>query len=534
MSTLTDYLDAGTLQQLQDAFTAVARLPVRICDVKGVPLTGEPSVFSPSKPPQLATRHRKGSRKAASVPVQILNGAPVVIDDQLLGQIVLETPAPKDDREWLLQLMASMVARLYDREMQLRTRANDLATLYRLTAEFTGSKDLQSVLNIVAKTVVEVMKAKGCSIRLVSDDRRELRIKAVHNLSPEYLNKGPILITESKIDQEALTTGKHVYIADERTDPRVLYPAEATKEGLVSALVAPMSYKGRAEGIIRVYMAQEHVFDWFEISLLEAIAAQASAAIVNARLYEEAVRAAGMERQLRLAADVQRRMIPSDPPSLPGFQIASFYGPCLELGGDFFDFIDLPPDNMGFAICDVVGKGVRASLLMASIRASLRAHATNIYDMSRVLRRVNMDLCEDQLASDFATLFYGVLDYKTRRFTYANAGHPPPLLLRNNQVIPLSTGGGIIGLDCQANWRQDVMSLQQGDVLLAYTDGLSESMNFEDTYFGHNQVAQALERAVAASYNAEGILKHILWEMRRFTGLQTPSDDLTMAAIKVL
>jgi len=171
---------------------------------------------------------------------------------------------------------------------------------------------------------------------------------------------------------------------------------------------------------------------------------------------------------------------------------------------------------------------------MASIRASLRAHASNIYDMSEVLTRVNRDLCRDRLTSDFATLFYGVLNYKTRCLTYANAGHPPPLLLRKGQIVPLGTGGGLIGLEESMQWPQELVMLQKGDVVLAYTDGLNEAMNFEDEAFGLERVEKALLAGAGAYDNAQAILKHILWEMRRFTGLQTPGDDLTMVAIKVL
>ena len=154
-------------------------------------------------------------------------------------------------------------------------------------------------------------------------------------------------------------------------------------------------------------MAHRHL--QFEVSLLQAIAAQAAAAIVNARLDEEAARAWTMRRQLRLAGEVQRQMIPANPPQIDGLDIAATYVPCFELAGDFYDFIDLPPDNTGIAVCDVVGKGVRASLLMASIRATLRAHAAYLYSMSEIVGNVNRSLCADTQIGDFATMFYGVI-----------------------------------------------------------------------------------------------------------------------------
>ncbi len=471
--------------------------------------------------------------------------------EEVVGRIILETADPGMDVAGprgaeekstrmlrLLGLMAGMISRLCDREKQLRARVDQLAALYKLTAEFTSRRDLygeKSLLNLVAATVVDVLKGKACSIRLLSDDHKELVIKAVANLSPEYLNKGPILVSRSLIDKEVLETLQPVYIADERNDPRVLYPAEARREGIVSGLVAPLMYKGHPEGVIRVYMRRKYKFDWFESSLLLAIAGEAAAAIVNARLYEEAVHSAHMRRALQTAAEVQRRMIPSAPPTVPGFEIGALYVPSYELGGDFYDFIPLPPDNVGIAVCDVVGKGVRASLLMASIRASLRAHAASIYQMSEVMARVNRDLCEDVLTSDFATLFYAVLDYKTRRFTYCNAGHPQPLLFRPGQPpVSLSLGGLVIGIEAQARYDCESFILSSGDLVLAYTDGIVEAANFAEEPFGRKRLETAATAAIQKGQSAEALLRHVLWEMRRFAGLGTRFDDLTLLAIRVL
>ncbi len=519
MPTLTDYLDLPTLQQLQDAFVAAAGAPIGICGPDGQPLTKD----SPSCP-------AAGGGKAEHVPI--------LVDGQEVGRITWSVQPEGASSAEAVQhfggVLAELITRLANHHQEHAARVQELATLYRLTAEFTTERNLQKVLDLVARTVVEAMKAKACSIRLLNEDRTELVIKSVANLSVSYLGKGPILLSDSKIDQEVISQLKTVTIADERTDPRVLYPTQARQEGIVSGLCAPMVYKGRAEGVIRVYMGEPHEFDGYEVSLLQAIAAEAGAAVVNARLYAEAVNAANIRRQLRLAAEVQRRMIPSQPPTLPGFRIAALYVPCFELGGDFYDFLPLPQDNLGLAVCDVVGKGVRSSLLMASIRASLRAHAVNIYQMSEVMARVNRDLCSDTLVSDFATLFYGVIDARARRLTFANAGHMPPILFRSGQASPLGTSGPVVGLDPASKWAHQVASLQTGDVLLAYTDGLSEAMNFADETFGRARVEQAALAAITEGQDAEGIVRSVLWAMRRFAGLQSRLDDVTMIAVQVL
>ena len=542
---LTEYLSAEVLQQLQDAFTAGAQVPIRIFSASGEPLTKE----SDLRMDEGSVLCPEGTGTAASgEDLQRLCNVPVRLEDEVLGSIRV-FPSGEPDQGGsagaeagtvragtlrFVRLMAMMIARFCDREKQLRSRVSELAALFKLTGEFSGPRDLQSVLDLVARTVVKALNAKSCSIRLLNEDRTELVAFSAANLTPEYLGKGPILVSESLIDREVLETGQPLYIVDEATDPRVLYPDQARREGIVSALCTPLVYKDHPEGVLHVYTGQPHQFDWFEVSLLQSIAAQAAAAIVNARLYEEAVQGAARKRQLELARGVQRRMIPSGPPTVPGFDIATVYVPTFELSGDFYDFIALPPDNLGIAISDVVGKGVRASLLMASTRASLRAHALNIYDMSHLLGMVNRDLCADTLSSDFATLFYGVLDVKTHRLTYANAGHPPPMLIRDGQVRDLSTGGGVIGVDADGRWRHEAVTLRSGDVILAYTDGLVEAMNFEDEPFGVRRAEQAALLAVAQGQSADGIVKHVLWEMRRFAGLQTRLDDLTMVVVKVI
>lgn len=515
MARISDYLKPETLRELETAFSGTMGVRVRIgCDESDV---------------------RNG---AGGDPLC----APVRIDGSRAGFVSVEDAEPGDAAgepvaAWkgrLAKMLADVIGRMCAHEEQLRTRVGELATLYRLTAEFTGRRDLQETLDLVARTVVDALKAKACTIRLLNAERTELVIQAVAGLSPEYLNKGPILLSESKIDQEVLDAGEPVYIADQRNDPRVLYPREATREGIVSGLCAPMMYRGRPEGVLRVYTACVHEFSWFERSLLTAIAAEAAAAIVNARLRSEAVSLANMRRQLQLAGEVQRRMIPQEAPRPEGFDIGAIYVPTYELSGDFYDFIELPEGNLGLVVCDVVGKGVRASLLTASIRASLRGHAANVYEMAEVVNKVNRDLCADTLASDFATMVYGVLDSRDRRWTYTNAGHLPPMLARDGRITELRGGGAILGVDPDQQYRWESSVLRSGDAILIYTDGLSEAMNFQDDLFGRDRIRQAFHNALKDHGSAQDIARHILWEKRRFTGLQRRFDDLTMVVVEVL
>ena len=541
VAVLIDYLAQESLQRIQDEFASALHLPLRICSCEGAALT-RPSDCRPDGPCDEADDIDFGGTVRSA-------DMPILLEGEMLGRILihpaggadpdtpqtelLPTDAPPRALR-LLRLMAAVIARRYNRQKLLRTRIAELATMYRLTAEFSGRRNLQGVLDLVTRTVVELFGAKACAIRLLNEEKTELVIKATAGLSADYVSKGPILVADSGIDREVVHEGRTVYIEDLGSDPRAVYPGEAQREGIVSGLCAPLTYKGSCEGVIRVYMTERREFDWYERSLLQAVAAQAAAAIATARLYQQAVRGARLQRHLNMAAEVQQRMIPPGPPTLEGFDLHAVYVPCFELGGDFYDFHEFELDNLGVAVCDVVGKGVRASLLMASIRASLRAHAINIYDMSEVLARVNRDLCADTAISDFATLFYGVIDARRRRFTYANAGHSPPLLVRGGQICHLTTGGGVLGIDTHMTWRHEHMTFEPGDVLLIHTDGLTDAMNFRDETFGPRRVEAAALRAVALGVGAEGICRHVLWEMRCFAGLQRRADDLTLVAIRVL
>ena len=526
MAKLSDFLEISHLQQLQDAFVDVAHMPLLIVDAGGEPLTS-PSRLDGAQAPV-----------AGGPQIDELCRSPIEVDGELLGQIIVyrnpQTVFEQSRMENFCRAVALSFSAQVGKQKQFAVRLNELAALHKLTTEFSARRDLQNLLDLVARTVVDVLKAKGCSIRLLSEDRKELVIKAVANLSKEYLAKGPILVSDSIIDQEVLQTLQPVFIRDERSDSRVLYPAQARREGIVSAFCAPIVYRGRSEGVIRVYTGEVHEFDRFEVLLLQAIAAQAGVAIINTRLYQEALRSADLKRQLRMAGEVQQRMIPAHAPQCAGVEIGMVYVPSLELGGDFYDFITLGSDNFGLAVCDVVGKGVRASLLMASIRASLRAHAVNVYSMSEVMAKVNRDLCSDTLTSDFATLFYAVLDHRTRRLTYSNAGHLPPLLVRDGKTQSLLAGGPVIGVWPETQWSWEAVSLEPGDVILVYTDGLSDAVNFADEPFGHKRVARAAGQAVMQGQSAQGVVNSVLWEMRRFVGLQSTNDDLTMVALKIL
>jgi len=427
-------------------------------------------------------------------------------------------------------VLVDLFASLCSQDEDLRRRIEELSAVYRIAGLLTGTLDLQGILDKTVAMVCEVMKIRACSIRMLDDSSGSLTIKAVHNLSWEYLDKGPVSVEQNPIDQAAIK-GRIVQISDMPGDPRVLYPEQARKEGIVSGLVCGMIYRGTAVGVIRVYTGEPHVFSPYEESLLQAVASQAAAAIVNARLLAETIDAERYARQIAYAGDVQRRMIPRTAPMCPHVEIGALYRPTYRVGGDFYDFIRLPGGNLGIGIADVSGKGVPASLLMASLRSALRVYANFTYDVDEIMSAVNLHMCRDTTAGEFATGFYGVLTPDGRRLTYCNAGHDPPMRLRDGKIAYLETGGMVLGVDRSATFQRGVLELRPGDLLLLYTDGAVEALNFADEQFGRRRLADSL--LSHADQPAERIVQNINWDLRRFRGLADRVDDVTLVLLKV-
>jgi sigma-B regulation protein RsbU (phosphoserine phosphatase) len=565
---LTDFMDLPTLQEIQDSFAAVANVKATITDAEGKLLT-QPTPTREFLRRQLALAADEETQTAASEGPQKEGAeyvAPIIVNNQRLGTIRMTANGAlagidesklnalalkagieikqlkslatsllraKQSRPAAIQflfLLANAIARLCFQEFQLRQRINELTAVYNVTMMLSEARDLTRVLSKTAEVVCDVMGCKASSIRLVDAEKDELVIAAVHNLSKEYLNKGRIRLSTAEIDRVALTGRGFEYVKDMATDPRVQYPQESAREGNVSMLSAGMRYKGKPIGVLRVYTSEERTFTPFQIDLLKAVAAQAAAAIENARLIAESLEAEALEKQVQLAAEVQQRMIPHTPPAVPGVELAAVYVPCYTLGGDFYDFIPLPDDNLGIVVADVSGKGVPASLIMASVRAALRAQVDNVYYLYEVLRRVNLMLYRDTRPEEFVTLFYGVLDARNRRLTYCNAGHPPGLLLRGGKLTELGSDNMVLGVDPNENYKQSVIDLKGGDSLLLYTDGLTDAANFSNQRYGRQRLNQSFQVAD----KAETIAQAILWDLRRFVGLSKPTDDVTMIVTRIL
>jgi phosphoserine phosphatase RsbU/P len=274
-----------------------------------------------------------------------------------------------------------------------------------------------------------------------------------------------------------------------------------------------------------------------DMRLLKSVAVQTGLAIENSKLTEEMAREMAEREQLNkemaIARDVQRRLFPQKLPVVPGVSYCGGCIPAQSVGGDYYDFIELKNGMFAFAVGDVSGKGMPAALLMSALQASVRGQALNgITDLAVFSANVNQLLYDMSPRSHFATLFYAIYDPTSRRLLYANCGHNPPVILHANGTLGnLDPTGPGVGLSLRSTYRHAETTLHPGDVLLAFTDGVTEAMNPRNEEFGDGRLQDALRDAHTLA--PEAVLQHIVNTVKEFEAGAPQHDDITIVVFKI-
>lgn len=480
---------------------------------------------------------------------------PLVLGRERIGAITVGPgepvlgPHPRETLEHVLVLLARTASEIVQHEVQLRHRMKEVAALARMSTLLVRAAGPEKVLEVVLDQALNVLEMDAGSIVLFKEDpeggitelEEDLLLKASRGLSKEWLENPNPLSKDRQFDRMAIE-GRMVVVEDLEKDDRVLLRDQARAEGLRAALHVGLTFKNRTLGVIRLYARTPRSFSDEERRLLGSLAQQAAVALEQSRLLRIEQEEHRVQRQLQLAADVQRRMLPRSVPTVPRLDVSARYIPSFELGGDFYDFLELT-GHLGIAIGDVVGKGVAAALLMASVRSSLRAHAQEVYDLDEVVVRVNQALCRDMRDNEFASLWYGVIDPQKLRLTYCSAGHEPPLIVRAprhrapspSDVDELAVGGMVVGIDPSQRYQRAVFDLKPRDVLVAYTDGVTDAVNFQGQRFGKHRVREAILAALRDDPEATAakVVERLVWELRQFAGLSPRVDDKTIVAMRV-
>ena len=266
---------------------------------------------------------------------------------------------------------------------------------------------------------------------------------------------------------------------------------------------------------------------------LETLANEAARAIESARLYRESEEMARLEQDLQTAHEFQQALLPKAAPSLGFFEAAASMVPCRMIGGDFFEYVALDNGALGFTLGDVAGKGAPAGLLGARIQEIFSAHAPVSAEPAATISRINSALLRKSLESRFVTMVYGIL-YPDGRLRYCNAGHNPPVLVTSKGVQRLETGGLIVGLFDDAVFEEETIRLEPGDLLVIFSDGISEANNQSGEEFGDSRIIQSVQQHASGDRDPAVVLRSLFAHLRAFTVDELQGDDMTALILRYL
>jgi len=414
-----------------------------------------------------------------------------------------------------------------------------LTTLLDRLSALGSARVLDEVLELVMDSAIDATGAERGFIML-ANAKGDLEFKIARARGKVTLS-GQSFATSQKIPHEVFATGRDRIVTDLMDENLAREHLGTLALGIRHVLCTPLrvvryldQFDGAGDqhpiGVLYLDSREKgHLMSAAARNALEEVAREAASAIESARLYREATEKARLDRELQLAAQIQRALLPEALQSGPHFDVAAESIPCRAIGGDFFDYFNLPDGHFAFALGDVSGKGPPAALLTAMIQGAFASQVTSVGSPAALMALVNRTLIRRAIRARFATVIYGVLA-PDGRLTYSNAGHNPPILIGRSGVRRLDTGGLILGLFPQAVYEEDTLQLEDGDTLVVFSDGVTEALNAAGEEFGEERLLPCLLENSACS-PAE-LLGCILSTVRAFTASAAPNDDVTALVLR--
>ncbi|MEP6788049.1 MAG: SpoIIE family protein phosphatase, partial [Acidobacteriota bacterium] len=384
---------------------------------------------------------------------------------------------------FLLRLLAGKIRTWVDRRF-FREAYDSEQILAELSDDVRTMVETRPLLETVATRISESLHVPQVTLLLRNGS----------NFVPAYAlgyDTPPVVeLSDDTRSMRKLKSNKYIVLYDDMTEvtsvPVVSLNEREQLTELNTQILLPLSVKDQLSGIISLSpKLSEEPYTATDLRLLRSVASQTGLALENSRLTEaiakEAAQKERMNTELEIAREVQERLFPQELPVVAGLDYFGACRPALGVGGDYYDFLELPNGKLGIAIGDISGKGIGASLMMASLQASLRGQSIHFGDdLAALLTQINSLLYETSTTNRYATFFYSQYDPATRKLDYVNAGHNPPFLIRaDGEVVLLETGGPVVGMlpSMIVEYEQGEIDLKPGDLLVGYTDGISESMN---------------------------------------------------------
>jgi len=414
-------------------------------------------------------------------------------------------------------------ARIYAGAMREKVQ-NQL--LLELGTRISGSLDTERLMEQILDLVFQVVRYDAAGIYLVDKKTQWITRQTIRGYDPARDDAVRLKVGSGLIGWVA-KTGQGVIVADVRNDPRYRNARDETR----SEMVAPIKIGSEVIGAFNLESDEPDAYEVEDMELLMAFAAQAAVAIERTRLHEEVLEKRRLDEEVTIGQRIQRSFLPSRNPEVRNFDIAGANYSSDRVGGDYYDFIRIADEHLGIVVGDVSGKGIAAALIMAAFRASLIAEIRNNYAMRTTMSKVNRLLWESVEPDRFVTALFGVLDVSARRFTYVNAGHNPAVLYRAATGLfdTLEPTGPLLGTFETATYKERIAEIRPGDVLVMYSDGVTEAMSPQGELFGEERLrAEIVQRKADPSTM---ILRGI-WEAVQAFQAGEQEDDVTIVVVR--
>ncbi len=464
---------------------------------------------------------------------------PLISNEKMLGLVVFGRKFVRSDYHPdeidFLQSLVSGAALAVDKSLlfdelkatnrELDKKIQELNTVLEISRELNATLEPQKIANILSFAIMGELLVKECLIVLFENEQVQIVVKKGMEIENDRLTR----FFSQPTCRQKLLSGPFVRLSEaaceEAFSPQIF--AE-TKLELLVPLISNESLKGFI-GIGRKITGGD--FSKTELGFLETLANDAIGAVENARMVRQLLEKERLEEELKIARDIQKRLLPEGCPRVSGFEIAAVNHSCRQVGGDYYDCISLGKGRLGLAIADVSGKSTPAALLMANLQASLRTLAGEGLPVHQLVERINDIIFQNTTSDKFITFFYGELLADEGRLLYTNAGHNPPILLRSDGTTELLEAGGLIlGILKNQSYRQKSVEFHPNDVLVLYTDGITEALNDREEEFGEDRLMRVIRKN--RSSRAEELAATILAEVERFSGGKEQSDDITLLIVK--
>ncbi|HZO55172.1 MAG TPA: SpoIIE family protein phosphatase [Bryobacteraceae bacterium] len=401
------------------------------------------------------------------------------------------------------------------------TGASRIQALMEAGRELAGHRPLAELFEVILDLAMKSVGGRRGMLATSEDGR--LTVRAL---------RGEGLRVSETVRDRVLNQRASLLVDDARADESLRASSTLAGQEVKSLIAVPLQTKDDVIGLIYIDSNDlRRTFTAEDLNMLTVMANVAAIHIEHARLIEVEQTERVLSKEIEQAAEIQRNLLPREAPKMGALDVAGVSIPCRSVGGDYFDFLRLAGNRLGVIVGDVAGKGMSAALLMSSLQARVQVLSEDTEDVAQFLTRLNRSVSSTCPENRFITFFIAVLDSVTGDFTYANAGHNPPYILRSDGSLESLTGGGpVMGVLKHMQYESFRGSLEHGDMLVLYSDGATEAVACDGEEFGESRFEEALKQA--AGLSADEVLGLLQQRLEQFMGIAASHDDLTLVAVR--